>query len=260
MICITIETPSGPIAAWRGGRGEHLILIHGGWAGAEAHWGRVWTPLSNDFEVTAIELGDLHGHLDQAHANYDVLAGRCASLLDALAIRNAVIVGNSLGASVGWQLALARPDLARQLVMVNGFPPRPLPLSRLLTHWPLSTLAMKSLIRTFYSPQTLAQAFKNDEDIPDEIRRNLTLYGPAMAKTMFGLLASVRAASGVPSIPVDYLWGEADMLPGVRLSDAKALQLKTPGARLIGIPGAGHLPQVDHPQIFVSELRTLIRA
>ena len=51
------------------------------------------------------------------------IAASLASYLDAVGVERATFVGNSLGASIAWCLALTRPELCRALVMVDGFPP-----------------------------------------------------------------------------------------------------------------------------------------
>ena len=48
-----------------GGAGEPLLLVHGGWGGAEMHWASVWEPLAARFRVVA---PDLPGIGDLAHA------------------------------------------------------------------------------------------------------------------------------------------------------------------------------------------------
>ncbi len=57
-----------------------------------------------------------------------------------------------------------------------------------------------------------------------------------------------------PRIPLLLLWGEADRLMGAGPNAAKRLHGSLPGSQLTFIPAAGHLPQVERPDAFVSAL------
>ena len=67
-----------------------------------------------------------------------------------------------------------------------------------------------------------------------------TYGGPQMADP--GLLGRLPARSAVPVLVV---WGEADRMIPVEHGQAYAAAI--PGARLLVIPRAGHLPQLETP-------------
>jgi pimeloyl-ACP methyl ester carboxylesterase len=50
------------------------------------------------------------------------------------------------------------------------------------------------------------------------------------------------------------LWGKDDHLLGSSAKDARKLQASWPGARLVFVPGAGHMPEVETPDAFVAAL------
>ncbi|WP_137156513.1 alpha/beta hydrolase [Rhizobium sp. FKL33] len=249
---------SGPCDYWRGGRGAPVLLLHGGWAGAEAHWGPVWNDLAERRDVIAIELKGLWTEFDAPTRNYYDHARACAELLAALDVRDVVVIGNSLGASIGWRLALDRPEIVRRLIMVNGFPPRPLPMRAILTRPPLRRLALNSLTTNFYSPQVFRTAFFDPTNIPLDVRANLTSKGPEMAAVMFRLLSSVTENAGPPKTKLDFIWGERDGLPELSLADGRRLCAAYPASRMVTIPGAGHLPQVENPEAFLEALEDIL--
>lgn len=247
-------TASGLCEYWIGGQGSPLLLIHGGWAGAEAHWAPVWLDLAKRHRVIAIELEGLWRNLDRTKASYHDYVSSCADLLTALQLTGVAVAGNSLGASIGWQLAANRPDLVRHLIMVNGFPPRKLPIRKVLGIWPFRPLALKSLAANFYSPAMFKTAFFNPSNAPEAIKISLAESGAVMAAAMFRILCSVATPSCQPAAKVDFVWGEQDRLPSVKLADGRKLCAANPASRLFPVPAAGHLPQVENPLGFVAAI------
>ncbi|RUM24569.1 alpha/beta hydrolase [Rhizobium vallis] len=247
-----VATASGSRGCWIGGQGSPLLLIHGGWAGAEAHWNQVWLHLAKQHTVIAIELPGIWREFEKSLASYRDYAGACADLLTALELTDVTVLGNSLGASVGWQLALNRPDLVRRLIMVNGLPPSQLPMRKVLGLWPFRSLALRSLVANFYGPAVFKTAFFSPANIPEAVRVNLSESGSEMAKIMFRLLYSVTTTSGRPSSKIDFVWGEQDGLPNMKIADGRKFCSAHPGARMFSVPKAGHLPQVENPRAFAA--------
>ncbi len=253
-----LATSTGTCDYWRGGKGPTLLLIHGGWAGAEAHWKQVWDDLSKQHRVVAIDLPGVWHDLEAALPSYAAYSTLCAELLTTLDVTGAIVIGNSLGASIGWQLALDRPDLVSRLIMVNGFPPRKLPMRAILSKRPFRNLAVRSLAEGFYGPRIFVSGFAAESRVPAIIRANLTVPSQPMADVMFSLLCSVAERARQPRCPVDFIWGVADRLPNVTLIDGLKLRARTRGARLLPIPASGHLPQVENPSAFLAAVTTLL--
>ena len=53
-------------------------------------------------------------------------------------------------------------------------------------------------------------------------------------------------------VPTLLIWGESDGL--VSVSYAKAYRDMIPGAKLVVVPEAGHLPQVEQPDLFLDHV------
>lgn len=248
---------------WVGGSGPAVVLLHGGWAGARAHWSPVWEALARHHRVIAPELpgvvpdtgsGDAKGH----YADY---ADWVVDLMDALQCESAVVVGNSLGATIAWYLAIQHPARCRALVMVDGVPPPPLPgwLRFLLLNSALARhVAQRRLRREAYSRQALESAFHDDSKVPDEIRYAL---GTADERTIAQALAMVlRSAvpASVPRQPALVVWGAQDRVPRAEPAVGRELHERLPGSRLALIEQAGHLPQVEQPQAFLEAVMPFV--
>jgi len=66
-------------------------------------------------------------------------------------------------------------------------------------------------------------------------------------------LTPVLATIHVPSLVI---WGEEDQL--IAPAETQAMTAQIPGATGQGIPGAGHLPSLEAPELFSRALRGLV--
>ncbi len=97
------------------GRGEPVILLHGGLANA-AYWGNQVPALAQHYRVVVM---DSRGHgrstRDAQPYGYDLMASDVLGLMDFLKIRKAAIVGWSDGAILGLDIALHHPERLSKL-------------------------------------------------------------------------------------------------------------------------------------------------
>lgn len=260
MTCHQIAIGTSTYDVWVGGQGADILLLHGGWGGPQSHWSTVWDQLSRKYRIIAPEIPGVKSNFDDAPRTYDGLATWCASLMSILNARKAHVIGNSLGASIAWQMCARHPETAQSLVMVNGFPPAPLAYTMRLALklLPLRSLAVKSMQNEFYSSRTINSAFVLPSAVPQEIREYLGSPTRPALDLMLDRMCSVIKAQQAPPVPTLFLWGEKDNLPSVRITDARRYQSMTPGARLTSVPNAGHLPQVDNPESFLMNLNEFL--
>ena len=122
-------TPTLPQAAQRGyapvngiklwyatfGRGEPVILLHGGVANAN-YWGNQVRALQSRYRVIVM---DSRGHgrstRDDKPYGYDLMASDVIGLMDFLKIPKAAVVGWSDGAIIGLDIALTHPERVTKL-------------------------------------------------------------------------------------------------------------------------------------------------
>jgi pimeloyl-ACP methyl ester carboxylesterase len=102
------------------GEGEPLVLLHGAYMTIEG-MAPLLGPLASYRQVIAPEL---QGHGRTADVDrpitYEGMADDTAALLDRLEIERADIVGFSMGAGVGLQLAIRHPERVRKLVAMSA--------------------------------------------------------------------------------------------------------------------------------------------
>ena len=116
------ETACGDgVLVWRRwGSGKPLVLLHGG-TGSWTHWIRNVLPLSTAHEVW---VPDMPGFGESAAppkgSGIGAIAGIVADGIDRLVREPVRLVGFSFGGLVAGNLAAARPELVRRLVLVGA--------------------------------------------------------------------------------------------------------------------------------------------
>ncbi|WP_426613577.1 alpha/beta fold hydrolase [Bradyrhizobium sp. McL0616] len=109
--------PVNDIRVWYAmfGRGEPVILLHGGLANAN-YWGHQVRALQRHYQVIVM---DSRGHgrssRNQEPYGYDLMASDVVGLLDHLKIKRAAIVGWSDGAIIGLDIAMKHPERVSKL-------------------------------------------------------------------------------------------------------------------------------------------------
>jgi 2-hydroxy-6-oxo-6-(2'-carboxyphenyl)-hexa-2,4-dienoate hydrolase len=108
------------------GRGEPLVLIHGGQYGMyydSSSWSRNFEGLARSFRVYAFDRLGM-GYTDNPRSDKEYTIGatvrHACDFLDVLGIMKASLAGHSRGAYVAAQVAIERPDLARNLIVVDS--------------------------------------------------------------------------------------------------------------------------------------------
>ncbi len=229
---------------WEGGEGDVLLLVHGGWGGAEMHWSTVWNELARRFRVIAPELPGIGEWTAPGLRSFSEYARWLERLLDAVAVRSAWVVGNSLGGAVSWQLASRASDRCRGHVVVNGVPPVPVPaLGRLLMRLPgFVTLFTAWYRRQAWVPSVLPRFVADPRLAPPDLVRVLRENPPGAPERLRDIILAGDSPGPVPTVAVLILWGGADRSMIVNPDVARRLQPSIPGATLTFIPAAGHLP------------------
>lgn len=102
------------------GRGESVILLHGGLANAE-YWGKQVPELARHHQVIVM---DSRGHgrstRNDEPFSYHLMASDVVALMDALKVERAAVIGWSDGANVGLDMAIHYPERMTGLFAFAG--------------------------------------------------------------------------------------------------------------------------------------------
>ena len=127
------------------GEGEDIVLIHG-LAANHAFWHmKVLLSLVRDFRVTVYDLRG-HGHSDMPAEGYTSLNLACDlnELLNHLEIKQAHLIGHSLGGLVSLQYARLHPERVRTLTIADSRI-RSLQPTNFIKDWPNSQTIVEKL-------------------------------------------------------------------------------------------------------------------
>lgn len=117
-----LETPDGVRLriADRGAGDTTFVLVHG-WKGSHRLWDRTFTRLAERHRVVAYDHRGM-GESDKPGSRYDFdeLSGDLAYVLEALDLRDVVLVGWSMGCTVSLRHMERGGDRVGRLVLLNG--------------------------------------------------------------------------------------------------------------------------------------------
>ena len=263
------------LAVRRAGAGPSVVLIHG-MAGSLTTWDAVFADLAQSCDVIAVDLPG-HGMSSRLRGDFSLgsLATAVRDILDALEVKTATIVGHSLGGGIAMQFMYQFPERCERLVLVSsgGLGREVTPMLRALAV-PGAGVPLAGIARLQHQRQVAAAgrllrplAGRLWNDLPYMLRQMATLDDP---ETRRSFLATIRAvievggqginatdklhlAAGLPTLIV---WGEDDrMIPSGHGYTAADL---IPGCRFELVPGAGHYPHEDNPDLFASLVANFI--
>lgn len=236
---------------WIGGSGKPLVLIHGGLGDAQQHWAATFEALTPHFQVLAPDLPGFGVSAPLPMPSYQNYLNWLQLLLDMLNIGGPLLLmGNSFGATLSRFYAAENTGYVSRLVLINGgsiidAPGCVRPLIRLPG---LSNAVIELIRRQYYSRDGLKRA------IADEQLLTLEFVANAQAASI-GFVAAVRQialttppALRTPTCPTLVTWGEKDRLSPVE--NGKHLVSEIIGAKLVLIPQAAHMPQLEQPEAF----------
>ena len=103
------------------GKGEPLVLLHGAFMTITNNWANWIPPLAKTRQVIAVEMQG-HGRTADIDRDfsYEDLADDIAALLDYLKIKQADVLGYSMGGGVAMQLAIRHPEKVRKVVSISA--------------------------------------------------------------------------------------------------------------------------------------------
>lgn len=245
------------IAYERVGKGAPLVLVHG--AAADS---RMWQPqvadLADTFTVVAWDEPGA-GRSSDVPADFTLAdyASCLAVLIDALDLGPAHVAGLSWGGTVALELYRHHPELVARLVLVDTYAgwKGSLPAAEVRARVAGLRQLLEREDRGF--DPTLPGLFAGDppaEFVP-VMEAMAADVRPASMRTALLVMADADLRDLLPHITVPTLlvWGALDARSP--LSVARRLEAAIPHSRLVVIPGAGHVSNLEQPDLFNAAIR-----
>jgi pimeloyl-ACP methyl ester carboxylesterase len=231
-----------------------VVLLHG--IGSSLHTFDGWAvSLASSHRVIRFDLpgAGLSGQDPEGLYTDDRSIRLLMALLDELGLDRATLAGNSIGGRLAWRFAAAHPDRVSRLILIApdgyaspgfdyGIAPR--------------VPAMLHLMRLFLPKWALrpniAAAYADPDRLSEPVmeRYHALLLAPGNRKAMLMRMRQTVLVEPGPllreiKVPVLLLWGEKDAM--IPVANAQDYLAELPDARLVVLPGLGHVPQEEAP-------------
>jgi len=245
------------IAYERVGEGPPLVFVHGA-----AEDGRAWRPqlsaLANEFTVVAWDEPGA-GRSSDVPADFGLAdyANCLAALIEGLALGPAHVAGLSWGGTVVLELYRTHPGLVATVILADTY-----------AGWKGSLPEEEVRARVAGARELLAAPAKEfDPTLPGLFAANppaefvpllkemAAAVRPESLSTQLAVMAEADQRDLLPRVDVPALlvWGELDARSP--LTVARQFAQAIPDAKLVVIPGAGHVSNLERPDQFNEAVR-----
>ena len=256
------------------GEGPTLVLLHTLRTQLDL-FRKVIGDLSRDFRVYAMDYPG-HGYSDIPEADYDpeLFARSVRGFLQELDITEAIIVGESIGGSLGLLLAAEHNPRIRKVIAINSYDydkgrgiTRGSAISKLvftITGIPILG-GMVWRLRWKGAFATIIKGSVHDDlSLPPDLVHEMHVVGNRRHhyEAFMSLVAhfpaweALREDYGKIAVPVLLVYGEHDWSRG---PERESNRLAIPGAEMRTVPGAGHLLSLDRPDATIGAVRDFAR-
>jgi pimeloyl-ACP methyl ester carboxylesterase len=258
----TIRTNGLEIAYERVGEGPPLVLLHG--AAVDS---RMWQPqltvLADEFTVVAWDEPGA-GRSSDVPADFGLADyAKClAALIGGFNLGPAHVAGLSWGGTVALELYRHRPELVATLLLVDTYAgwKGSLPEDEVRARVE-GVRQMLAAADHLFDP-TLPGLFAGDP--PAEFVALLDAMAadvrPESMRTALLVMAEADQRDLLPhiAVPTLLIWGELDARSPLHV--ARQFEDAIPSAKLVVIPGAGHVSNLEQPELFNDAVRKFCRA
>lgn len=239
------------------GEGPAVLLLHG-IGGRASLWRPTIDALSADHKVIAMDMPGYDG-VGPALDSFAAVADAALALLVSRGIPRAVVVGHSLGGMVALEMALRHPETVHRLVVVASSPAfgsrdpafreaflaaRQKPLDEGLGMAGVAEALVPTMPGPAADPAAIPAAIAAMSSVDERAYR-----------TTLGMLTGFDRRDDLPRVSQKSLLvaGEADATAPPR--GMRRMADAIPDARLVVIPGVGHLLPLEAPRAFHAALR-----
>lgn len=190
-----------------------------------------------------------------------------AALLNQRGVARATVLGHSMGGRLAWRFAAAQPDRVDKLVLVApdgfaspGFDYGKAPKVGVVAK--LMTVALpKAVLR-----MSLAPAYAQPDAVMDDAlvtRYHDLMLAPGVRPAIIARMEQLNLLPPEPLLrairaPTLLLWGEQDRM--IPIANAQDYLKALPNAKLVTLPGVGHVPQEEAAAAGLAALQAFLGA
>jgi pimeloyl-ACP methyl ester carboxylesterase len=247
------------------GNGIPLLFIHGYPLSR-----KIWDPQLEDLSTFAkIITLDLRGHGDSfpfaGPYHMDVLASDCIKALNVAGINEPVVIcGLSMGGYVSLALYRNHPELFRGIILtstraaadsIEGKANRDASIRNLME------LGVDHIVDNMLPKLVSPYTFSHQPDLVNNLRQIMIHTSP---EGIIGALSGMRDRPDSTellnqlSCPVLIVHGIDDQL--IPIAEAEHMHAVMADSKLVRIPDAGHLPNMEQPELFNRALSDFLRS
>ncbi len=238
------------------GQGAPVILLHG-LGGDGSRWAPNIAPLARDFHVFALDqIG--FGESDKPLANYHtgMLAEFLVGFMDAVGLKQASLVGNSMGAAVAAYTAVHYPDRVARIVLADGTgyrgTPRTAPLTPAQQHRRdiqngVTLDETREFFKVMWFDTTRVTEQMVEQNLVARLRSAFAI-GKIQESGELGRGGISEEEMRTIKAPTLIVWGRQDGLADPAGADRLARDIR--GSKKVLIDNCGHLPQLEQAEQF----------
>jgi 3-oxoadipate enol-lactonase len=228
---------------------------------------RMWDPqiaaLKGSFRILAYDTRG-HGASEAPKGAYslEMLADDLKALLDALGVKNPHYCGLSMGGMIGQTFALKYPGVFKTLMLADTtsrFPPEVGPLwqerIKIAEEKGMAPLVQPTLERWF------TEAFRQSNPAPVAAIAKLIAATPVAGYAgCCHAIPKINLTARLKEIktPILVICGDQD--PGTPPAMSKEMHENAPGSKLVMIPQAAHLSNLENPGAFTKAMQEFMAA
>lgn len=244
------------------GSGTPLMFLHA-FPLNRSMWGDQVTALAHRFRVITMDLRG-HGESDALlwHFSLEQYADDVAALINQLSIDRAVLIGLSMGGYIAFAFYRKYPDRVRALVLADTRAAADTVESR-AGRVALAQTAFRhgaGAVADLMLPKLLgATSLERRADLAAKVRHIISgndICGMIVDSMAMADRPDSRSLLPTITVPTMVLVGEEDHT--TPLTEAQAMAAGIPGTKLVVIPGAGHLSNLEQPEAFNEALHRFL--
>lgn len=265
--------PTETLTVTTAGQGMPVVMIPGLFGSAFGFRQLVPEMVEAGFRAVVVEplAVGTSGRPRRADYSLHAQARRVADALDSLGVRDAVLVGHSMGGAIALRVAWLRPELVRAVVSLEGGPAEAAAtpgFRRAMELAPFIRLGGMSIVRRAVRA-SLVRASGDAQWVTDDVIRNYTAGAAAdLGATLRAYLRIADARESEPlgphlgalRCPVRLLLGAAPHQSGPGAAEVARLQAQVSDFAVVSVPGAGHFLHEEQPLAVLQAVQDVARA